>query len=271
MFPYFDIFGRVVGSYAVCSVAGMMVCGAVGTRLGARYKVSFEELLLYMVAIVLGLLAGGHILFGITRIGELAKLLGSLGNSSMKETLTGLGTVFGGMVYYGGFLGGAAALWLYTGFHKKHPRWVMFDLYGTLIPLFHTFGRIGCFFGGCCYGREGSWGFIAHGNPLVPEVNDVRRIPVPLLEAVCNLCIFFLLLYLFQKGQQKGRVIFWYMVAYAPVRFVLEFFRGDAIRGIWCGLSTSQWISILLFVIGSAVLWGSGRKKQNFTRVITNQ
>lgn len=271
MFPYFELFGRVVGSYAVCSVMGMMVCAAVGTRLGARYKVSFEELLLYMVAIVLGLLAGGHILFGLTHLEELVKLLGSLGSLSGKEILAGLGTVFGGMVFYGGFLGGAAALWFYVGAHKKHSRWVLFDLYGALIPLFHTFGRVGCFLGGCCYGREGSWGFVVHGNPLVPEINDIRRIPVPLLEAACNLCIFFLLLYLYQRGRQKGRIVFWYMVIYAPVRFVLEFFRGDAVRGIWWGLSTSQWISILLFITGIAFLGRFGRRKQNITGVITNQ
>lgn len=271
MFPYFEIFGRVVGSYAVCSAVGMMACAAVGTFLGSRYKVSFEELLLYMVAIFLGLLAGGHILYGITHFRELAELLGNLGSYSIKELLTGLGTIFGGMVYYGGFLGGAAALWIYTRFHKKHPQRVMFDLYGVTIPLFHTFGRIGCFLGGCCYGREGSWGFIAHGNPLVPEVNDVRRIPVPLLEAACNLCIFFILLKLFRKERQQGRIVFWYMVIYAPVRFGLEFLRGDAVRGIWWGLSTSQWISILLFLIGGVILYNSYKKEQNFTRVITNQ
>ena len=35
---------------------------------------------------------------------------------------------------------------------------------------------------------------------------------------------------------------------YAICRFVLEFFRGDAIRGIWWGISTSQIISVLILL-----------------------
>lgn len=37
---------------------------------------------------------------------------------------------------------------------------------------------------------------------------------------------------------------------YSIGRFVLEFFRGDEIRGIYGALSTSQWISIPLLVLG---------------------
>jgi prolipoprotein diacylglyceryltransferase len=32
------------------------------------------------------------------------------------------------------------------------------------------------------------------------------------------------------------------------VRFSTEFLRGDAIRGVWGPFSTSQWISLALFV-----------------------
>lgn len=259
MFPYFEICGRVVGSYGVCAVAGFLVCAAVGTWMGARYKVPFEDILLYMLAIGGGLLVGGHLLYGVTHMGELIALLGRLGSLSAREFLAGLVTLFGGMVYYGGFIGGAVGLMIYTRFNKNHPRAVAFDLYGVTIPLFHTFGRIGCFLGGCCYGQECSWGFVAHGNTLVPELNDVRRLPVPLIEACCNFCIFLVLLYLFRKEAQKGMLMFWYMVIYAPVRFVLEFFRGDLVRGFLWGLSTSQWVSILLFFVGMIVLLRHGR------------
>ena len=44
-------------------------------------------------------------------------------------------------------------------------------------------------------------------------------------------------------------MIFYYMLMYPAARFVLEFFRGDAIRGFLFGLSTSQWISIGLFAV----------------------
>ena len=46
----------------------------------------------------------------------------------------------------------------------------------------------------------------------------------------------------------KDKLIYVYMLIYPVVRFILEFLRGDEIRGFLFGLSTSQWISILLFV-----------------------
>ena len=35
-----------------------------------------------------------------------------------------------------------------------------------------------------------------------------------------------------------------YLVTYGIFRFVMEFFRGDEIRGIFFELSTAQWISV---------------------------
>lgn len=249
MFPYFEIFGRVIGSYAVCAVAGMLVCGLVGTLLGRKYKITMEEVILCMVAIVIGLLIGGHILYGITHLPELITLIGNIGQYSVPNFFLQLAQIFGGMVFYGGFLGASAALYIYLGFHKTVERKRGFDLLAVTMPLFHTFGRIGCFFGGCCYGKESSWGFIVHNNTLQPEINDVMRMPVQLIEAACNFCIFLILLFLYRKGKQEGSLIYVYMLLYPVVRFILEFYRGDAIRGFLWGLSTSQWISILLFVV----------------------
>ncbi len=79
---------------------------------------------------------------------------------------------------------------------------------------------------------------------------------VQLIESGCNLLIFLLIFYLFQKRIMEKRLIFLYMLIYPVVRFTLEFFRGDEIRGFVFGLSTSQWISIFLFaaaVIGLTV------------------
>ena len=54
------------------------------------------------------------------------------------------------------------------------------------------------------------------------------------------------------------------MLVYPVVRFSLEFLRGDEIRGFLFGLSTSQWISILLFVYALLRLGiGHFRKKKD--------
>ena len=44
-----------------------------------------------------------------------------------------------------------------------------------------------------------------------------------------------------------------YLCAYGAMRFVMEMFRGDALRGIWL-LSTSQWIALILIPLGIAMM-----------------
>lgn len=122
------------------------------------------------------------------------------------------------------------------------------DLWASLtapaIPLFHVFGRVGCFLGGCCYGLPSAWGFVYRYSP-VAEANGVSRFPVQLVEAAWNLVLFLLLARLQRRG--RDRLLPLYLALYAPARFLLEFLRGDAYRGIFLGLSTSQWISLFLF------------------------
>lgn len=261
MFPYFEVFGRTIGSYAVCAAVGLLLCGFVAAFLAKRYKVAYEDIILVMVTIGISLLIGGHLLYGITNLKNVIALVQEASSYSLREIVAKLGQYFGGMVYYGGFIGGCIGLALYTKFSKELSRKVVFDLFAVCIPLFHVFGRIGCFLSGCCYGIESSWGFVAHGNTVVPELNDVMRMPVPLMEAACNLLIFIVLLSIFLKGKKEGELIWYYMLIYPVVRFVLEFFRGDAIRGFLFGLSTSQWISIILFCIAvfKLFLW-KGKK-----------
>ena len=52
----------------------------------------------------------------------------------------------------------------------------------------------------------------------------------------------------------RDKLIYVYMIIYPVVRFTLEFFRGDEYRGFLFGLSTSQWISIILFVFSIVML-----------------
>ena len=54
---------------------------------------------------------------------------------------------------------------------------------------------------------------------------------------------------MFKKGKCKNKLVFVYMLLYSVVRFSVEFLRGDTIRGVYFGISTSQWISIVLFVL----------------------
>ncbi|MCH5303712.1 MAG: prolipoprotein diacylglyceryl transferase, partial [Ruminococcus sp.] len=62
------------------------------------------------------------------------------------------------------------------------------------------------------------------------------------------------LVLLFCKRIINGKLIFLYLIIYSVSRFFIEFFRGDIYRGILFGLSTSQWISILLIITSVIIL-----------------
>ncbi len=249
MYPTIDIFGHTIGTYAICAAVGLFLCVVVGYLLIKEKKgVCIDDIIVTAVIIAVGMVIGGHIVFGITHIPDIIRLFQHRSDYTFFGFMTKLfGEYIGGMVFYGGLLGGIAGLYITCRFTQFGHKDVMYDMFAVCVPLFHFFGRIGCFLGGCCYGIECRFGFTVHGNTINPGVNDVNRFPVQLVEAGCNLMLFFVLLILHRKKKFRQRLLIVYFYTYPVIRFIDEFFRGDEIRGFLFGLSTSQIISILLF------------------------
>ena len=265
MFPVIEVFGKQIGTYGIMAAVGIAACVLVGRILIRRFELTGDDLALIMVVVFGGQILGAGLLYGITNIRLLIygfAHLDTLGWHGLWDIIV---YSFGGFVYYGGFIGAACALLIYTRVKKslRPARDGLLDLYAVLVPLFHAFGRIGCFLGGCCYGIESAFGFTVHNNHLNPSINDVNRFPVQLLESGCNFMIFFILLYLFNKRIMEKRLIYIYLLIYPAVRFSDEFLRADTYRGFLWGLSTSQWISILLFLFALIMLPIKSKKLKN--------
>ena len=73
-------------------------------------------------------------------------------------------------------------------------------------------------------------------------------------SALDFLLFFFLILYDRKWKKRDGEVTAWYLILYSAGRFILEFWRGDAIRGAVGPLSTSQFIGIFTFLAGIILL-----------------
>jgi len=256
MFPAIEIFGKQIGLYGVMAVLGFAACFFVGSRLIRRYHIDIYDFALTMIAAGIGMAVGASLLYAAVNYRVLLYGFSHFSEIGWDGLWTCIRAAFGGFVFYGGFIGAAVAILIYTKIAKsvKLHRDHLLDIFAVLVPLFHTFGRIGCFLGGCCYGVESRFGFTVHNNTFNPSVNDVNRFPIQLVESGCNLLLFLLLLYLFYKGIMQSRLIYIYLLIYSTVRFIDEFFRGDIHRGILFGLSLSQWISIILFVFALVML-----------------
>lgn len=256
MFPGFYIADRMIGTYAVMAVLGGMVAVLFAfLNYRKRCRADADMILMFLWA-ALGAFAGSHLLYAITNIPYFGILFTA---SDFIDFLNRLGSIFGGAVFYGGLLGGMLAGYLYMR-HAKMDFGLACDCAAPAIPLFHMFGRIGCFLGGCCYGVESEHG-ITFTESLIEQANGVPRVPVQLYEAAFNLALFIMLWIFLVNGKFKGRLLFIYLPVYAVGRFILEFWRGDEYRGFLFGLSTSQIISILVFAVSAAVFIFSPKKQ----------
>ena len=189
---------------------------------------------MFAVCIVFGFL-GSRIVYFVSRIPWL------LVNFSLEHLLSTI--IGGGLVFYGGLLGVLLGIYVYC---KKHniDSCSVYNLVAPAIPLFHVFGRIGCFMSGCCYGIELKTPFVFLG------IIQFARIPTQLIEALFE-CLLFVIIYVLQTKNKHRDYLKFYLITYSIFRFMIEFFRGDHVRGFFFGLSTSQIItvSILIFYL----------------------
>lgn len=238
MLPYIELFGKQIPTYGMCFFGGLCIAVLAAVLLAKKRNIlNYDVIYASVIAGVSGLV-GSKLLFVLVSLPTI-----------IEENIPLINVFKGGFVFYGGLIGGIIGLYLYVRGYKL-DKGDFFDLFATVVPLGHAIGRVGCFLGGCCYGIE------YHG-PLhcVYKVNigntplGVPLFPVQLLEAFLLLCLFVLLVVVYNKKMQKGTVVAVYGMAYSIIRFALEFLRGDKERGGVFGVSTSQIISILIAVV----------------------
>lgn len=253
MFPYFYLFGKLISVYGLLSLAGVLTAGTFAYLRAKRSALDVISMISILLVAVSAGWAGSHLTYALVNFQDLKFFLTNLHKiPSFSVFLQYMQYLFGGAVWYGGLIIGILAGMIYVKKKKLDPA-PYSDIGGAAIPLFHAFGRIGCFLGGCCYGVECKVGFI-YTRAAVEEANGVRRFPIQLLEAFLNFALFFLLWYLLRKSKFAGRLLYLYLCLYAVIRFTLEFWRGDEARGFLLGLSTSQLISIFVFLFGLAMM-----------------
>lgn len=151
-----------------------------------------------------------------------------------------------GFVFYGGLLGALIAVIAICHGDIKEILSIT-DTMLRLLPIGQAIGRIGCFFNGCCYGKTYQ-GLFSVRYPVDGEM--IKVFPTWFVEALG--CLVLGIILLLNRDKLRGTYTFGYLGLYGLLRFFLEFVRGDAVRGIFLGLSTSQWISLLFILIGVA-------------------
>ena len=236
-----------IGPFTVYGYGLMIAIGIVAGCLTAEYRAGKQKLDSEQIfPMILWCLVGGFfcakLLFWITEWKSIVQDPGFI-----METLSS------GFVVFGGIIGGILTGLLYCRIRKL----VFFKYADVILPsvaLAQGFGRIGCFLAGCCYGKETERVFsvIFQNSEYAP--NHVALIPTQLYSSGLDFLHFLLLLLIARNKKADGQVTACYLIFYSIGRFVIEFFRGDIIRGSVGILSTSQFISIFTGIAGIVLL-----------------
>ena len=253
-------------TYGVAIAVAFLVAIFVGTRTAARTGEDPDKVRDLCFWLLVSSLVGARLVFLATNIPDYARLC-----REEHDCWRALRVWEGGLVFYGGFFGALAVAVYYTRRHAM-SFWRTADILAPSVALGHFFGRLGCFAAGCCWGKEAggralAWAVRFPQESLVfqdyaargalPANADVTPPlhPVQLYEALGELALFFALSILGRRTRWDGQVLVAWLLGYALMRFVVDLYRGDAVRKFVVGeLSTSQALAIVAALFAVALL-----------------
>ncbi len=204
----------------------------------------------------------GDIVFG-------AVIGGIVGAKLWYVALHGPDSLFsrGGLVWYGGFLGGCLGVIL-ASLRRRVPIRFTAQLVAPVLPAAYALGRVGCFMVGDDYGVATSlpWGvkfpqgippttaagLAGFGYPVPAGANPTDLLavhPTQLYEVVLMTAVFMLLWRWRKAGWGTGALFGLYLVFAGLERFAIEFVRAKDDR-LLAGFSVAQATSLVIVVVG---------------------
>lgn len=245
----FTFFGKTIPFYGLFLYIGVLLASAVCLFLCKKRKHPIGDLVAAASYAMIGGMCGSKLLFLAVSWKQILAL-----------HLPLEAVIKGGFVFYGGVIGGLLGVVIYA---KQFKRTLIdyLDLFAVPLPLGHAFGRIGCFYGGCCYGRpySGPWHHVYHTSFDLNTPLDTPLFPVQLISAIGLFFLFIALLIVFLRSKKIGTTFYAYVIAYPIMRFAVEFLRGDRERGLYFGLSIAQWVSLAV-LLGLTVYFAAKKR-----------
>lgn len=168
--------------------------------------------------------------------------------------------------FLGGLIGGAGFfLIVYFAYGRKKvgaylTEFLPIAACGILIA--HSFGRMGCFFAGCCYGKETtSW----IGMVFPYSNNPTHAVyPTQLFESIFLFVMFLICFYLTFKKDFKYTFCI-YLISYGVFRYFIEYLRDDSRGEFIPGLSPSQFWGLMMIPIGIGLYFFLKKQYQMIT------
>ncbi len=230
-------------AYGFMLVISFLVAIILVKRYAKKFNVPasiIENLAFY---VMLGVIAGGRILYVIFHWPQ------------YENDLMGIFRIWeGGMMFFGGFLGGVAASLIYLK-KEKIPILLVADIIAPAIALGEFFTRIGCFLNGCCFGMPSDlpWAVkfpedcVAGGSPVA----DFTLHPTQIYDSLFGLALFLFLSKSLYKPHKQGQIFAFYLIFSGVFRFGIDFIRFyEDSANFWI----NQIIALGLILVGAVII-----------------
>ena len=236
--------------YAICIVSGLILAVYLSMKEAPRKKIDPDAIIDFILIAFPLAIVGARLYYVIFEWGYYSQNLGEI-----------FAIWNGGIAIYGGLLTGALVLYLFSRRRLIEPIDFL-DIAAPSVMIAQSIGRWGNFFNQEAYGAA-----VKSLNYLPSFIRDQMYIdgsyrqPTFLYESIWNLLGFLLILILRRKPQflRQGEVTAFYLIWYGFGRMIIEGMRTDSL--MFAGLRVSQWLSMILILVGLAIILYQRRKK----------
>jgi len=261
-------FGVPLYAYGLMLTVSVLVGRFMAIRLAERAGIKAELADRCAVWTLVGAIVGSRLLFVVTNLDQFDHVL----------------DVFawwkGGVVAYGGFLGGLASAIAFCRLHRISLL-VWADCVAPSLCVGLAITRVGCFLGGCDFGRDwnGPWAVrFPAGSPasmqqaklgLLPSgaMPSLPVHPTQLYESLAGIVLLVLVVAVLRRKLLAGHALAAFAMGYAVLRYLIEIVRADPGRGVVGPWSTSQFIAIATFMAALALLYVLRRRSAGLSNL----
>ena len=236
--------------YAICIVSGLILAVYLSMKEAPRKKINPDDIIDFILIAFPLAIVGARLYYVFFEWGYYSQHLGEI-----------FAIWNGGIAIYGGLLTGALVLYLFSRRCLIEPIDFL-DIAAPSVMIAQSIGRWGNFFNQEAYGTA-----VKSLNYLPSFIRDQMYIdgsyrqPTFLYESIWNLLGFLLILILRRKPQflRQGEITAFYLIWYGFGRMIIEGMRTDSL--MFAGLRVSQWLSMILILVGLAIILYQRRKK----------
>jgi len=245
----------IIPSYSFMLSLSFIVGSLLFVYLGRKQMISTDKLIGLVILVQLSTLLGARLLFVIN-------------NSTQFESdfLQIFSLRLGGFSYNGGLLLGILVGLLYIKITDL-SFWNLSDLASPSIAIGIILMKIGCFLGGCCYGKvtslmigvqfpEGSLAAQHYGLPHLVH-------PIQLYEAASGIFILLLILLMYERKKFDGQVFLTLIIIHQIVRSLIDTLMGAELKSDILSINNIQLMGAVIILVTIITYWMKLRSEKN--------